>query len=193
MSTNANESTLVLAREINANVASEYDALLPLATLASIASTHVLNVEFVREGEITRGRMRCTCGRSSYFANVASTTNVDDSSPLVVALRRHVRRVEGRAMRIVRANPRLLASLTSEGASDASEESATPPRDVVSESDASEGEEFARVRGGGASVHLTRDALTTLCARDASDMHEVSDDDEHATCRTCEARANASE
>lgn len=189
MSTNANESTLILAREINANVASEYDALLPLATLASIASTHILNVEFVREGEITRGRMRCTCGRSSYFANVASTTNVDDASPLVIALRRHVRRVEGRAMRIVRANPRLLASLTSEG--DASE--APPSRDVVSESDASEGRAFARVRGGSPSIHLTSDALTTLCARDASDMHEVSDDDEHATCRTCEARANASE
>lgn len=186
-------STLVLARELSEEVARDEDEARPLVDLANLASEHVLRVEILTNEEgTTRMRMRCSCSRSSYLA-LASDASTPPSS-LVVALRRHVRRVRGRALRIARndasVSARLALLLASEGGEVASPLATS--ESVVATLDEG-GEEFARVsaRGGrGATTHLTREGDVTLCERDASSMSEDVREDVRM-CRDCEAHASA--
>jgi hypothetical protein len=105
--------TLTLAVDHDAVLAAEVAEVLPVLTLAALDRVHVLRVETRTEEETTRVRMRCDCGRNSYFAEVTEAgvlpTNVRE------ALRRHNRRALGKAMRVVRADASLLARLAEAG------------------------------------------------------------------------------
>lgn len=182
--------SIVLASSLSPRIAREVEEIAPLLALAKLDHVHVLRIE-VREGsEGARMRMRCDCSRSSYFASATNASEIPSS--VVVALSRHVARAQGKALRVVKSSPSLLASyLGREDASEAREDVVS--RDVASASEAPEdASDVSRVRGAkGAIAHLTRDALTTLCGKDASDMSEDASDDAHATCRACDKVASA--
>lgn len=144
-----------------------------------LASSLLVEVRTSEGGEV-RMRMRCACSRSSYLALASDEDTLPPS--IVEALARHASRVRGRALRIMRTSPSL-ASLATLAPSHVIEET------MRNDEARGEGREVSRVASRrGAMTHLTRDALTTLCARDARELDEVSDDDERATCRTCTSR-----
>lgn len=187
--------TRVLARDLTCEgeegnrIAREEDEVRPLLTLASSSCDFACEVREDEEGNV-RVRMRCACSRSSYLAPSPSHDVIPHV--VVVALSRHIRRARGRALRVVRSSPSLVASLlvTSEGTTREEAHEAIVAHNAHDEGD--EGETFARVsaRGGrGATTHLTRDALTTLCERDATNMSEDTREDT-TTCRACESASH---
>ena len=167
----------------NAGRASEaIDEASPLVSLTheaheNLASSLLVEVREYEGGEV-RMRMRCACSRSSYLAMSEDANTLP--APVIEALARHAGRVRGRALRIMRTSPSLanLATLAP------SEVIASA---LVEEEDARDVARVASRRG--AIVHLTRDALTTLCDKDARELLEVSGEDERATCRACSSLA----
>jgi hypothetical protein len=158
----------------------------PLLTLASSSCDFACEVREDEEGNV-RMRMRCACSRSSYLAPSSSHDVIPHV--VVVALSRHIRRARGRALRVVRSSPSLVASLlvTSEGTTrEEAHEAIVRANEASTSEDEGDALAYVSARGGrGATRHLTSDALVTLCARDASNMSEDTRD-EVATCRACE-------
>jgi hypothetical protein len=178
--------TLLPAVTFDAVLASEVAEVLPILTLARLDTVHVLRLETRVDAEGTRCRMRCDCGRNSYLAPWANPGELPGVLPTPVreALRRHNRRALGKAMRVIKADAKLIAEL----AALRGEEPAEPGRDVAAEFDATNGEapRYANVTiGRGAVTHLTENGDATLCGKTG----ELTERTGSSTCRTCEAAA----